>query len=204
EGTTTILYLIPEGTFVKPGDLLVELNAADLVDKRVAQEINVQNAEATFIKAEASYDVQESQNLTDVEKAQRTFDFAKIDLEKDKLQKYVDQIAKAKIKAREPGMVVYTRVDSGRMGSDPIQEGTQVRERQEILTIPRTEALIVEASVHESVLKRVEIGKPCKIRVDAIPSCEFDGNVQFVALLPDKGSWWANTNQRLYRTEISV
>jgi HlyD family secretion protein len=89
-------------------------------------------------------------------------------------------------------------------GGDPIQEGTTVRERQEILTIPRTNGLIVEASVHESVLKRVIVGNPCKIRVDALPEREFDGTVQFVALLPDKNSWWANPNQRLYRTEIQV
>jgi hypothetical protein len=89
-------------------------------------------------------------------------------------------------------------------GSEPMQKGTQVRERQEILTIPRTGALIVEASIHESVLKQVDIGKPCSIQVDAIPGQVFPGRVTFIARLPDKASWWANPNQRLYKTEIAV
>ncbi len=329
EGQTTILFLIAEGTFVKPGDLLVELDASDLKDKKVVQDIAVQNADASYTKAKASYDIQKSQNNSDTEaaerkltfarldetkylegdydqlkkaaeekiklsqselaKAENTYDYskklaerkfltkteldrdeldfqraqitleqarraldllakfddprqreelkanrleaergldraklqadsrlvdynsalvtskAKLDLEREKDQKYIDQLAKAKIRAKEPGMVVYARSDGGRMGGgDPIQEGTTVRERQEILTIPRTNGLIVEASVHESVLKRVVVGNPCKIRIDALPEREFDGTVQFVALLPDKNSWWANPNQRLYRTEIQV
>src|SRR4029079_12685734 len=68
----------------------------------------------------------------------------------------------------------------------------------------RTNGLIVEASVHESVLKRVTVGNHCKIRVDALPEREFDGSVRFVSLLPDKNSCWANPNQRLYRSEIQV
>lgn len=332
EGQATILWLIPEGTQVKPGDLLVDLDASDLVDKKVAQEISVQNAEASFQKAKAQYDIQESQNKSDIELAERKLTFAridndkyeasngdyaqllaaaeekiklaegelakskntydwsqqlaaqgfltkseldrdeldfkraqvsldqakrakellvnydaprkraelsanlresqrgldraqleatskivdyqaglassksKLDLEKEKLAKLLDQLGKSKITAKTSGMVVYARVEGGgRMGgSEPIQEGTSVRERQEILSIPTTGGLIVEASVHESVLKQVAIGKNCRIQVDALPGQEFSGKVAFVALLPDKGSWWANPNQRLYRTEIAV
>jgi HlyD family secretion protein len=329
EGQTTILSLIAEGTFVKPGDLLAELDVSELRERKVAQEISVQNAEASYVKARAQFEIQESQNQSDIEAAERKLLFAKKDeekylkgdlaqlksaaeekiklaeaeiansentynwskkladkgflttseldrdrldfqraevqlvqakraldllvdyddprqkieltadvqeaergleraklaaksrladfesslvtsesklkLEREKLQKYDDQIAKARIVATQPGMVVYARTEGGRMGgSEPIQVGTQVRERQEILSIPRTAGLIVEASVHESVLKQVAIGKPCKIVVDAIPGMEFEGRVQFVALLADKASWWANPNQRLYRTEISV
>jgi len=102
-------------------------------------------------------------------------------------------------------MVVYTRTEGGRMGGgEAIQEGTQVREGQEILTIPSTGGMIAEASIHESVLKQVAIGLPCTISVDALPSQQFRGQVRFVAPLPDKGNWWANPNQRLYRTEVSI
>jgi HlyD family secretion protein len=64
--------------------------------------------------------------------------------------------------------------------------------------------MIAEASIHESVLKQVAIGMPCTLTIDALPGPTFTGKVQYVALLPDKGSWWANPNQRLYKTEISV
>ena len=39
EGTTTILFLVEEGTKVKKGDLLVELDASKLQDSKVEQEI---------------------------------------------------------------------------------------------------------------------------------------------------------------------
>lgn len=330
EGQATILWLIEEGKIVQVGDLLCELDVAELRDRRVAQDISLQNADASYVKAKAQFEIQESQNQSDIETAKRKLLFAqkdqekylegdlaqqlaqaeekiklaegerakaqntytwsvtlkekgfltaseldrddldfqradvqlvqairafdllkkyddprmkielaadveeadrgldrarlqaearladyesalltsksKLDLEKEKLQKLEDQIEKGRIVATQPGMVVYARSEGGGRGgnSDPIQIGTQVRERQEILSIPRTTGIIVEASIHESVLKQVEVGKPCKIIVDALKNQEFDGRVTFVAPLPDKGSWWANPNQRLYRTEIQV
>jgi len=130
---------------------------------------------------------------------------ARWQLEKEKLAKYRDQLEKTKITAPVAGMVVYTRTEGGRMGGgEAIQEGTQVREGQEILTIPSTGGMIAEASIHESVLNQVAIGLPCTITVDAIPGAQFKGKVRFVAPLPDKGNWWANPNQRLYRTEVSI
>lgn len=130
---------------------------------------------------------------------------ARWQLEKEKLVRYRDQLEKTKITATVAGMVVYTRTEGGRMGGgEAIQEGTQVREGQEILTIPSTGGMIAEASIHESVLNQVAIDLPCTITVDAIPSQQFNGKVRFVAPLPDKGNWWANPNQRLYRTEVSI
>lgn len=329
EGQTTILSLIREGSIVKPGDLLCELDSSALIEKKVAQEINVQNADAAYTKAKAQYDIQDSQNKSDIEAADRKLNFAKLDIEKyeglekqqqlkdadnkitvaesqekisattadwsqklreqgfltqseldsdklkllssqvsfdqakiskdllvkydvprkrteldanlkeaqrgleraelkakamiadyessrvsckakfelesEKLQKYVDQLAKTKIRASAAGMVVYARVEGGRMGNDsPIAEGTSVRERQEIMQIPRTGGMVCEGSVHESVLKLVSTGMPCRITIDALPGLEFPGEVQSVAVLPDKGSWWSNPNTRLYPATVLI
>jgi hypothetical protein len=37
-----------------------------------------------------------------------------------------------------------------------------------------------------------------------MPGRTFDGEVKFVALLPDSNSYWANPNQRLFKTEIAI
>jgi HlyD family secretion protein len=99
EGQTTVLFLINEGTMVKPGDLLVELDASDLLEKKRQQEIAVQNAEAAYVKAKAQYEIQESQNKSDIEAAERKLNFAELDkskyLEGDRKQ-LIDQ-AKDKI-----------------------------------------------------------------------------------------------------------
>ncbi len=81
EGQTTILYLIEEGTEVKKGDLLVELDSSKLEDYLVDQEIGVQNAEAAFVNARENLEVTKNQATSDVNKAELTLQFAKEDLD---------------------------------------------------------------------------------------------------------------------------
>lgn len=82
EGSSTILFLVPEGSRVKKGDLLVELDASALVDQRVDQQIKVQNAEAAYINARENMAIIENQAKSDIDQAQLTYDFAKQDLKK--------------------------------------------------------------------------------------------------------------------------
>ncbi len=329
EGQTTILYLIPEGTMVEEGTLLCELDATELIDDRFQQEISVRNAEAAHVKSRQNYEIQKSQNDSDIKKAEqelffadtdlrkfregerraqeaeadeaiklaeeeftragekldwsqklfekgfltnteleadrlslsraeiqleqarrnkdllirfqlprdeadlaakleearreldrvklqaeaRIVDFeadmqtneAKLRLEKEKLTKLETQIARAKIHAPRAGMVVYAQEEGGRYGSSqPIKEGTQVRERQEIITIPSAQGMIARVSLHESVLKQVQPGQPATIQVDALPGRQFHGRVRFVAVMADQNTFWANPNLRLYRTEVTL
>ncbi len=129
----------------------------------------------------------------------------KLELEEEKLARDLDQINKGKLYAPVGGMVVYGRTEGSRWGGgEPVQEGGEVRERQEIITIPGEGGMIAEASIHESALKQVVGGLPVTVRVDALRGRELYGEVSSVAVLPDKNSWWANPNLRLYKTEIVV
>ncbi|MSR63831.1 MAG: HlyD family efflux transporter periplasmic adaptor subunit [Planctomycetes bacterium] len=329
EGSTTILKLVPEGTQVQEGELLCELDATPLIDRKFQQEISVRNAEAAVVKSRATFQIQQSQNDSDIKKADQALLFAELDkhkfeegekrakeaaadeaiklaeeeqsradekvlwseklkekgflteteleadrlalsrariqleqkkrdqdllvrfqlprdqadlsskaeeaargkervklqadarivdfeadmrtneaklqLEKEKLDKLVTQIGKSKLFAPRAGMVVYAVEDGGRYGGgNPIKEGTQVRERQEILTIPSASGMIAQASLHESVLKQVEPGQAVTVKVDAIPAQEFRGRVRYVSVMADQNSYWANPNLRLYRTEITI
>lgn len=129
---------------------------------------------------------------------------AKYDLESEKLTKLRDQLQKSEIYSPTNGIVVYARERSRWGQGDLIEEGATVRERQEIITIPQSGGMIAEVSLHESVIKKVKPGQTCSIRVDSIPDKDFNGVVEFVALLPDSGSSWMNPNQRLFRTNISI
>jgi HlyD family secretion protein len=91
EGKTTILTLVEEGTRVKKGDLLVELDSSALLDARVDQQIRVQNAEAAFVGARENLAVVENQARSDVNKAELAFDFAKQDLRKYVEGEYLNQ-----------------------------------------------------------------------------------------------------------------
>lgn len=329
EGQVTILYLIDEGVNVAEGDLVCELDSTELLEKRFQRELSVRNAEAAYIKSQQSFEIQESQNISDVALAEQNLEFAredlrkfregdrgsrlaqaqesielakeefkraqdkldwserlaskgfltateleadrlannrakilleqakrnsdllvefelpreeaelvaavqeaereldrvrlqakarivdfetamrtnkdKLDLESDKLAKLEDQIGKTKLYAPRDGMVVYAKLPGGRMGrGEPMEEGAQVRERQEIITIPSERGMVAQASLHESVLKQVRTGQECVVKVDSLPELSFRGRVEFVAPLPDQQSWWANPNLRVYRTDIAV
>ena len=80
EGRTTILSLVPEGTVVKEGDLLVELDASQLVDQQIDQQIKVENAEAAYLQARENLEVVKNQAASDVEKASLELFFANEDL----------------------------------------------------------------------------------------------------------------------------
>ena len=82
EGKTSILYLIPEGTLVKNGNLLVELDASALMDEKIDQQIRVQNAEAAYVGARENLAVAKNQAQSDMDKAQLAYDFSKEDLKK--------------------------------------------------------------------------------------------------------------------------
>ncbi len=59
EGNNTVIWVIDEGTNVQSGDLLLEFDASDLVEKRNEQEIAVANAEANLIIAQEKLGITE-------------------------------------------------------------------------------------------------------------------------------------------------
>ncbi len=94
EGQSTIISIVPEGTTVKEGDLLLELDSADLRTRIDQQEIAVQSAEAAKTQASEAKEIQRNQNESDIKAAELKRDFAEIDL-----RKYTGEAAYAK--ARE-------------------------------------------------------------------------------------------------------
>jgi HlyD family secretion protein len=80
EGQTTLIYLIPEGTRVKKGDLLVELDASRLQDDLIQQQISVENAEAAFIRARENLAVVKNQAESDISRAELDYQFAQEDV----------------------------------------------------------------------------------------------------------------------------
>ena len=85
EGRASIVSLVPDGSMVKAGDLLVELDASNLKDAIIDQDIQVQRAEASHIGAQESLAVTENQAKSDNDVARLTLKFARQDL-----QQYVD------------------------------------------------------------------------------------------------------------------
>ncbi len=332
EGRNTIITLIDEGKRVREGDLLIELDSSDLEERRVEQDIRVQNTESSFISAQENLAVAENKAKSDVDLAQLDLDFAKQDLEKyiegefpyeldkadaditrleeeltraneklkwsiklkeddyisstelkadeieqkkislnlelakkqkellvnytykrkiaqlesdvsqaemalervnrkaradviqaeanlkareaeyvrqkDRLEYVIEQISKTKIYAPADGLVIYATSAQGggwRGGNqEPLDEGQEVRERQELIYLPRGNQSNAEISIHESNLKKTRLGLPVVVRVDALQGRQFFGTVERIAPLPDAQSFWMNPDLKVYDSEIQL
>ncbi|WP_294220909.1 efflux RND transporter periplasmic adaptor subunit [Prosthecobacter sp.] len=116
------------------------------------------------------------------------------------------QLKACVIKAAQPGLVAYGDLNAGSNYNYnyPIEEGATVRLRQTMLTIPDMSQMGVKVNVHESQIKKVRIGQPVKVRVDAEPGKELDGRVAELAILPDSSSSRYTPNLKVYPCTIHI
>jgi HlyD family secretion protein len=82
EGTARIIYLVPEGTFVKEGDLLVQLDSAQAEDQVNQQQINFEKARFGLIQAQEELAIQKSTVDSEIRTSEMKVRVAKLDLEK--------------------------------------------------------------------------------------------------------------------------
>lgn len=331
EGRTSIITLVPEGTRVHKGDLLVELDASALKDGRIDQDIRVQNTEASYINARENLAIVTSKADSDVNEAELAVEFARKDLrkyeqgqypkdvnememrialakeemeraqhtlewsnrlfrekyisetektadeltvkrkllevelananlamlqdfthprqirqyqsdvqqaisaldrakrkaeadkrqaqadltakeaefarQKDKLQKNEDQIKKTKILAPSDGLVIYATSAKGGLAGmlkEPLLEGQQVFERQELIYLPTDLSTMAEVSIHEASLAKVRVGQPAIVTVETLPGSRFIGTVGMVAPLPDAAGMFLNPDLKVFKTQIHL
>ena len=332
EGRTSIVRLVPEGTKVKKGDLLVELDASTLKEAIINQDILVQKADAAYISAQETLAVAENQARSDIDKAELALRFARQDLQQyvdgiypkdvneleakirlsqeqvkraedvndwskrlyeekylseteyladrlslqgrklerdvalsnvdllknftyhrqieqltsdvnqaemalertnrkaaadvvqakaelkareleykrqqEKMKKTEDQLAKTTIKAPMDGMVVYATSSGGGRGPfdrrEPMDIGVEVQERQDLVNLPTTHSMKAQVSIHETSLRKVQVGLPAVITVDALAGKRFLGRVGLIAPLPDARMMWANPDLKVYPADINL
>ena len=329
EGRTSIITLVPEGTRVHKGELLVELDASALQDSKIDQEIRVQNTEAAYINAKENLAIVTSKADSDVNEAELAVEFARQDLRKyeqgqypkdvnevnkritlakeelgraqqtldwsiklleekylsetekasdeiavkrktlevelaeadlkllqdfthprqirqlqsdvqqavsaldrakrkadadkrqaqadltakeaeytrqqTKLQKILDQLTKTRIVAPNDGLVVYATSTKGGLAGmlkEPLAEGQQVFERQELIYLPADASAMAEVSIHEASLAKVRVGQPAIVTVETLPGKRFLGTVGLVAPLPDSAGMFLNPDLKVFKTQI--
>ncbi len=120
------------------------------------------------------------------------------------LTKIEAQILKTRITAPESGVVVYATSAKAnwRGNAEPLAEGQEVRERQELIYLPTSDRVKAEVKVHEASLSKIRAGQAVAVRIDAIPDNVYSGRVEKIALLPDAQSMWLNPELKVYATEI--
>lgn len=162
---------------------------SDLEQKRMALQRVKLRASADIVQAEADFRAKQSE----------------FERQESRLTRIVEQIAKCRIVAPADGMVVYVTTGQGRRSSDePLREGQEVRERQDLIYLPTAAAMMAEVRIHESSLRKVSYGMPARVYVDAVPDQQFQGRVRRIALLPDAQHGWLNPDLKVYQTDVHI
>jgi len=167
---------------------LAELES-DVKQAEMALERTNRKAKADVVQAEAELRAKESE----------------FKRQKDKLKKNEEQIEKTKIYAPADGLVIYAtsaQTRGWRSNQEPLDEGREVREREELIYLPTATAVKAEVKVHEASLQKVSIGLPVRVTVDALPGRTFTGEIVKIAPLPDATMVWLNPDLKVYNTEI--
>ena len=169
EGTTTIIKLVPEGSQVKKGEVVCELDSAALKDQLINQRITTKSAEAAFQDAKLAREVAEiavreytegiypqEQNRAKraIAAAQSAIQQAETRLERTRRarQELKDEVALRK-GARTAGEIV-AEVDL----DDRIEAAQQAIERENgALELARTKQRVLEQYTRDRTAKELEI-----------------------------------------------
>jgi HlyD family secretion protein len=131
---------------------------------------------------------------------------ARYDMQLAKKESLEYQLKACVIKATQTGLVAYGPINASTSSrsNEPIEEGATVRLRQTILTIPDMSQMGVNVAIHESQVKKVRLGQPAEITVDAEPGKTLYGQVAEVAVLPDSSSSRYTPTLKVYPCTIHI
>src|SRR6184192_2495086 len=245
-----IASLVPEGTMVKQGEQVAELDRSALASKLADVTLALQKAEAQYeqaqldsalnlsgaresirtmelgleekklAKEEAVYEAPtvKRQAEIDYEKAERALAQAKTDYEtkteqarakmrevgadlarqKNTLKVVQEAMAGCTVKAPGPGMVIYSKEWNGKKRT----AGSQVAPWDPtVATLPDLTELESLTYVNEIDVRKIAVGQPAVITLDADPTKRLTGKVTSVA---NVGEQRPNSDAKVFEVKVEV
>ncbi len=164
-------------------------------------ELTVLSAKIGLEQARDSHDLYKafssSRNLrtleVDIAKAKANLEasVAILGKEKDKLEHLELQFERCKIKAPHDGLLVYANRPERNI---LIEEGLPVRQNMRLFYLPDLGAMDIETPIHESMIERIHVGQPAKIRFESLPDRVAEGHVDFVEAVPKSDLFFFSGN----------
>ena len=124
-----------------------------------------------------------------------------VDLEKQTLDRIEAQMAKCTIKAPQDGIVVYFKRYYDE--STRIQPGAMVFYQQPIFTLPDLDHMKVKVKIHESVIKKIDIGQSATLKVDALRNYPLNATVKTVGTLANSEGWRQTVKEYMVEADIN-
>ncbi|MGE0440406.1 MAG: efflux RND transporter periplasmic adaptor subunit [Gemmatimonadales bacterium] len=245
-----IASIVPEGTVVKAGDVVAELDRSTLANKMAEVSLALQKAEAVYeqaqldstlnlskareeirtmelameekrlAKEQAVYEAPtvKRQAEIDYEKADRALAQARIDYktkteqaqakmrevgadqerQRNKLNIVREVMTGFTITAPAPGMVIYVKEWNGKKRTT----GSQVSSWDPaVATLPDLEKMESITYVNEIDVRKIAVGQPVSISLDADPTKQLTGKVTSVA---NVGEQRPNTDAKVFEVRVEV
>jgi len=245
-----IQSIIPEGSIVKEGDVVAELDRAPAVTKMNDVTLALQKAQAQheqamldstlnlskareemrtmelsleekrIAKDQAKYEAPSVQRTAaiDLEKAERALAQAKVDYktkteqaqakmrevgadfarQQNLLKMVQDVIAAFSIKAPAPGMVIYVKEWNGKKRTAGAQVGAW---DPTVATLPDLSVMESVTYVNEIDVRKVAVGQPAAVTLDADPTKKLTGKVTSVA---NVGEQRPNADAKVFEVKITI
>jgi RND family efflux transporter MFP subunit len=247
---TKISSLVPEGSVVKEGDVIAELDRAPIATKSADVTLALQKAQAEFTTAQldsalnlaqsredvrtAEYTLEEKklakeqaqyeaptikrQAEIDYEKAQRALDQSKRNLDtktkqavakmssvgadlgrqQNQLKAIQEVMGNFTIKAPSAGMVIYIREWNGKKKGVGSQWNTW---DNTVATLPDLSQMESQTYVNEVDVRKLSVGQPVQIALDADPTKKLPGTVTSIA---NVGEQRPNQDSKVFEVKIEV
>lgn len=245
-----ISMLVPEGTIVKEGDVVAQLDRAPAAQKHTDVSLALQKAQAQheqamldstlnlskaredmktmelsleekrIAKDQAKYESPSVQRKAeiDLEKAERALDQAKVDYktkteqaqakmrevgadyqrQQNLLAQVQELMQNFSIKAPAPGMVIYVKEWNGKKRT----VGSQIGYYDPVVaTLPDLSKMESITYVNEIDVRKVAVGQPVEITLDADPSKRLTGKVAQVA---NVGEQRPNADAKVFEVKVTV
>ncbi len=216
EGTARIISIVPEGSYVKKGDLLIELDSGSAQDQVNLQQINYEKAKFAVEQALAQLEIQKSATNSDYLAAQLKLKLARIDLEKyQQGQRLVDLVeASNKLVQAEAQLVVNT--DTYRNSTNLAAKGYETKQKVDgdrLSVLNSANALIVASNSIWMLQKFDEVKQletfqaqvlQAEQELDRVVSQNARKMAQYVADLITQSNTLALSEQKLERDKKNV
>jgi len=247
---TKIASIVPEGSVVKTGDVIAELDRSPAATKLADVTLSLQKAQAEYTTAELDSALNLAQAREDVRTAEYTLEEKKIakeqaqyeapsikrqaDIDLEKAQRGVEQakrnlVTKTKqavakmssvgadlgrqqnqlkniqsvmegftIRAPAPGMVIYVREWNGKKKGVGSQWNAW---DNTVATLPDLTQMESQTYVNEVDVRKLAVGQPVEISLDADPSKRLPGKVTEIA---NVGEQRPNQDSKVFEVKIEV
>ncbi len=129
------------------------------------------------------------------------------ELELKKRGNLEEQLASCVIRASQVGLVAYGGANTDYYTSryyDGITSGATLKVGQPIITIPDMSKLGVEVKIHESHIKKVQLGQKVYITAESVPDKTLVGRIAKVAVLPDSNASRYNPSLKVYPATVEI